>query len=349
MATHHSRRERRYAPFWRKRKFRRTVQGILLAAAVVYIVGSYCVSTWGGKGIFPTWGELFGGAGISNGVPGAASSQTGSDSADGTQTASDGGAAVHFIDVGQGDAVLVEQDGEFGLIDCGTEDSETALLSYLEQAGVKKLDVLVMTHPHADHIGSMDAVLEKIPVDKLVLPQLEKAANYPTTAGFEHVITAAEKKNVDTAEAQEGNVYTVGGASLTVVGTGVKSEGYNDISLALLFQYGDFRFLDTGDGEKAAEQALLDSGRDLSATVFKAAHHGSSTSNTLALLQAVKPGYVVVSCGLNNDYGHPHQEALDHFAAVGAQVFRTDLQGSVVVRSSASGEVTVSTQKEAAA
>ena len=333
-----SHRARRKTHFWRTKRFRRTWTGILFALLALYFAYSYAVTQSGGRGPIPTWNELFSAASVSNGAP-----------ASGAGGAPAGSAQVHFIDVGQGDAVLLEQGGEFALIDCGTEDCETELLSYLEQAGVTRLKLLVMTHPHADHIGSMDAVLKKIPVERLVLPQLEKAANYPTAACFEHVVAAAENKKVDTAEAKDGDVYTVGGATLTVLGTGVESDGYNNISLSLLFRYGDFRFLDTGDGEKEAEQALLASGQDLSADVFKAAHHGSHTSNTADFLQAVHPGTVVISCGLNNDYGHPNQEALDAFDAVGAKVYRTDLQGSVVVRYTEAAGVTVTVQKEAAA
>lgn len=344
--AYRSRRPRRKTPFWRTRRFHRTQQAILAAAAVLCLAAAYCITQWGGSGGIPSWAQLGAALEISNGVPVSSGAAAGSLPA---SPAPADAARVHFIDVGQGDSVLIEQNGAYALIDCGTEDCETELLSYLEQAGVQKLALLVMTHPHADHIGSMDAVLEKYPVEKLVLPQLEKAANYPTAACFEHVVAAAEEKNVDTVEAQDGDVYTLGGGTLTVLGAGVTSEGYNDISLDLLFQYGDFRFLDTGDGEKANEKALLAAGADVSAAVFKAAHHGSRTSNTLDFMQAVRPKLVVVSCGLDNDYGHPNAEALEHFAAVGARVYRTDRQGSVVVEYTAADGVTVMTQKEAAA
>jgi len=131
-----------------------------------------------------------------------------------------------------------------------------------------------------------------------------------------------------------------------VLGTGLAGDNLNNLSLATMFTAGEFRFLDTGDGEKEVEQALLDSGADLSAAVFKAAHHGSRTSNTLAFLQAVRPQAVLISCGLNNDYGHPHPEALANFAAVGARVYRTDQQGALVAGWSAGTGLTIYTTKQ---
>lgn len=269
----------------------------------------------------PSWAALYRAAGISNGSP----------ALDGDGNAAAEPTKIHFIDVGQGDSVLIEQDGAYALIDAGTSDCETALLSYLDQLGVQKLEVVVMTHPHADHIGSMAAVLEKIPADTLVLPDFSRAAEYPTSSKLEKVLAAADAAGVKAVTAEAGQQYAVGGGTLAVIGTGVESDNYNNISVSTRFTAGKFRFLDTGDAEAEAETALLESGTDVSADVFKAGHHGSSTSNTLPFLQAVRPQVVVVSCGLNNDYGHPHKEALAHFAAVGASVYRTDALGSIVV------------------
>jgi beta-lactamase superfamily II metal-dependent hydrolase len=293
--------------------------GIFGAVAAVVLCAA--VSLWGGNGIVPTWTELYQMAGVSNGSP----------AIDGDGNAASEPTKVHFIDVGQGDSVLIEQDGEYGMIDAGTPDCETALLSYLDQLGVKKLKVLVMTHPHADHIGSMAAVLRKYPVETFVLPQFDLASEFPTSATFEKVIAAAEDTNTPTVTAEIGQSYAIGSGTLTVVGVGVKSNSYNNISVSTLFSDGTFRFLDTGDCEKEAEASLLESGQDLSAAVFKAGHHGSSTSNTLKFLQAVRPQTVGISCGKDNDYGHPHKEALENFAAVGAEVYRTDELGSIVV------------------
>ena len=290
----------------------------LLAAAAAF---AFLISAFGGQGSLPSWAALYRAAGIANGSP----------ALDGDGNAATEPTKIHFIDVGQGDSVLIEQDGAYALIDAGTAASETALLSYLEQLSVQKLQVVVMTHPHADHIGSMAAVLKKIPAETLILPDFSLAAEYPTSATLEKVLAAADAAGVSAVTAEAGQQYAVGGGTLTVVGAGIAGDNYNNLSVSTLFTAGAFRFLDTGDAEAEEENALLESGANLSATVFKAGHHGSNTSNTLPFLRAVRPQIAVVSCGLNNDYGHPHQQTLDHFAAVGANVYRTDEMGSVVV------------------
>lgn len=304
------------------RRFVHQLEALVLALVAL---ASAAVTVWGGQGVIPSWTELYLMTGVSNGSPAPVTSGTG----EGQPT------KIHFIDVGQGDAVLIEQDGAWALIDCGTEACETVLLSYLEQLGVTRLDLLVMTHPHADHIGSMDAVLEQIQVEEFWLPQLEKAKEYPTSKAFERVIAAAEQQEsshgMKVREAAVGDAKALGSGTITVVGDGLETDNYNDISLCLRFTCGSFSFLDTGDAEADAEEAMVESGVDLQSTVFKAGHHGSSTSNSLTLLRAVRPQAVVISCGLDNDYGHPHQEALDNFATMGADVYRTDQQGSVVV------------------
>lgn len=317
------------------------------AVAVVLVCASVCISLLGGRYGIPTWTQLYQWVQVSNASPAPTPSPV-QNTAGGVPLAGQSETQVHFIDVGQGDAVLIANSGEYALIDCGTEACETALLAYLEQLGVDRLKLLVMTHPHADHIGSMDAVIRHVDVELFLLPELDKAKSYPATAGFEHVLTALEEREVPAEEAAEGAQYAVGAGTLTVLSTGVETDNYNDISVCTRYTADGFSFVDTGDAEADVEQALLQSGADLSATVFKAAHHGSGTSNGPEFLQAVRPQFVVVSCGLNNSYGHPHAAALESYAAVGAAVYRTDLQGSVVAVYTPGAGVQMYPSKEAA-
>lgn len=246
------------------------------------------------------------------------------------------GQAVHFIDVGQADATLLQSGQEYCLVDAGEASSEEALLAYLDGMGITRLKLLVMTHPHADHIGSMKAVLEHVQVEQVLLPDFDKAP-YPTTRTFERVMDTIEEQNIPTVTAQPGQEFTIGAATLSVLANGVETDNYNNLSQVLFFSAPGLRVMLTGDGETEVEQDALAHCELPQTDVFKAAHHGSSTSNTLAFLQAIRPQYVVVSCGKDNSYGHPHEEAMQNYTMVGAQVLRTDQDGSVVIAATESG------------
>ncbi len=253
-------------------------------------------------------------------------------------------ATVHFVDVGQGDAVLLEADGEFALIDAGPPEAADGVVSYLESAGVQSLRYLVMSHPHADHIGGMQAVAEKFAVQQVLLPDLAQAP-LPTSAVLENLLNAMLARQLPAEVMQTGGSYPLGGGSLRVLQGSLPSEdNYNLLSPLLLFEYGPLRYLSAGDAEKENEQAALESGLDVRANVFKASHHGSSTSNTLPFLQAVGPQLVVVPCGAGNSYGHPHREPLDAFSAAGGVVLRSDQHGAVRVHLGSAGALQVEAQ-----
>ena len=248
------------------------------------------------------------------------------------------------LDVGQGDAVLLLQDGEACLIDTGTADSADILLADLDELGVESLRYLVLTHPHADHTGGARAVLDTLPVETLLLPywqpeEIPAAPDVYLPGWPRSILQAAEGQGTAVATAVNEQSYPLGSGSLTVLHGGLLPDesapaltaNVNNASLCTMFAAGDFRFLDTGDAEKEVEQLLADTyGPALRADLFKAGHHGSATSNTLSFLQLVRPHAVAVSCGLDNDYGHPHREALQSFAAVGAEVWRTDESGTLL-------------------
>lgn len=312
----------------RKTSRRRRKTKLTPFQAAVFSLTGLCLALglWvgaaGGVGAAPTWQEIYTAVGLAEPLP----------AADLPENAD----AVHFIDVGQADATLLQSDGEYCLVDAGEADSEQALMSYLEQMGVTRLKLLVMSHPHADHIGSMAAVLENLEVEQVLLPDFDKAP-YPTTRLFETVMNAIEAGGAAVSTAAPGQSFPVGGGSLQVLAAGVETDNYNDLSQVLLFESGELSVLLSGDGEKPVEQAVLEAGAVPRADVFKAAHHGSDTSNTLEFLQAVRPQYVAVSCGLGNSYGHPHAGPMERFALMGAQVLRTDRDGSVVIASTENG------------
>lgn len=308
------------------------VIGVLCAAALA--VGSWAIDTYGGQGVIPDWAELYNFFDIES------DSQV-------SQPTADGEAAVTFWDVGQGDSVLISSGGSYCLIDAGTQQSADTLLEDLWAAGVRKLDLMVMTHPHADHIGGMEDVLENFEVSTLLLPDLSVAN---TDSGLlSRVLQSAEDTGTPCVQGEQGWQQTIGEGTLTVLYAGLIPEdkedvNLNDISLCVRYELGNFSFLCTGDAEEdAEEQLVLTAGPELSSTLFKAGHHGSNTSNTQALLSVVHPELTVISCGLNNDYGHPHQEVLDRFALNGVEVWRTDEQGTVTVTGKADGSWQVET------
>lgn len=261
----------------------------------------------------------------------------------GAGTAVKGEVRVHFMDVGQGDSMLIEGNGESVLIDAGENDKGDEVLAYLAQAGIEKLDFAVGTHPHSDHIGGMDTVIEGIPVGKLLMPDVPDSI-VPTTRTYLSMLDAAEEQGTETLFAYPGDTYTVCGGLLSVLGPVEDYKDLNNESLVMRFDFGETSFLFTGDQEADAEEDLLDSGADVSADVLKVGHHGSSTSTSKAFFDAVSPSIAVIECGEGNDYGHPHREIRELLEDAGIEVYRTDLNGSIVVSSDGKA-LTVQTEK----
>ncbi len=250
---------------------------------------------------------------------------------------------VHFIDVGQGDSILIRSDGHNILIDAGENDKGRTVVSYLEALGVDSLDLVIGTHPHSDHIGGLDVVISEIDVKQVLMPKVKKSI-VPTTKTYQDLLAAIQDQNITAAISEPGQTYAFGKGLLTVLGPVQEYDDLNDSSLVARFDYGSFSFLFTGDMEAGAEQDLLDSGADVSANVLKLGHHGSATSSSEDFLQAVDPGYCVASCGEDNEYGHPHKETLQRVEQAGASLYRTDYQGDIVFMLQ-NEELVVSAQK----
>lgn len=240
-----------------------------------------------------------------------------------------GSLEVHFIDVGQGDATLIKCDGHYMLIDAGNNDKGTLVQNYLQHQGIETLDYVIGTHPDADHIGGLDVVLYKFDCKTIIMPDV---AN--DTRTYDDVVQTMKNKGYQTTYPVVGETYTIGGATFTIIAPN-KDYGndMNSWSVGVLLQNGNHRFLFTGDAEEGAEQDILQNGIDISADVYKVAHHGSNTATSQAFLDAVHPTYAVISAGEGNSYGHPHAEVLNRLRAAGVSVFRTDEQGTIVATS----------------
>lgn len=289
-----------------------------MLAALFLAAAAFVIEYHGGQDGIPTWSQLYTALGVPTDGPDAellAETQT----------------TVTMLDVGQGDSVLIGQDGEYCLIDTGTADSQQSLVRSLRQADITTLKYLILTHPHADHTGGVLAVLENLRVDTLVIPVWESEETSPWP---EDMLRIASLYGTTVTETGEGDSFPLGTGALQVLqGGSAWMQGEDDVnngSLCLLFEAGDFRYLATGDAEEDSEAALVERyGSHLQAVLYKAGHHGSSTSNTGALLSTVQPQAVAISCGVDNEYGHPSVSVLRRMEEAGVSVYRTDTMGTI--------------------
>lgn len=245
------------------------------------------------------------------------------------EAALDAGSTVYFIDCGQGDSTLIVSDGAVALIDASTREAGPDVVTYLQGHGVKKIDYLILTHPHEDHIGGAASVLQAFSVDKIYMSKPTQGTE-PTTANFLRLMETIEGTGNGIHAPEPGEQFTLGSFTFTVLGPLEEYKSLNNQSLVVRAEYGKISFIFTGDQEKDAEEALVERyGRGLSATVLKAGHHGGRSSTCDAFLQAVQPQYGVISCGKDNTYGHPHAETLRAFEDYGITTLRTDLSGTI--------------------
>lgn len=235
--------------------------------------------------------------------------------------------SMHFIDVGQGDSILIEQGSHRMLVDAGDRDAADEVVDYLAENGVTTLDYVVATHPHADHIGGMSAVLSTYDADTVIMPPVAQ-----TTKTFERLLDVIEQKTLDVVAPKVGDTYPLGDASFVILApNGDAYDDLNNFSVVIKVTYGTQDFILTGDAEAASETEMIEKGLDLDAEVLKVGHHGSHSSTTPDFLKAVSPDIAVIQLGEDNRYGHPHKEITERLA--GIDVYRNDLNGTVIIDS----------------
>lgn len=240
-------------------------------------------------------------------------------------------ASIHIIDVGQGDCVLIHTDEKNVLIDAGETDKGDDVAAYLQALGVRKLDLVIGTHPHSDHMGGMAAVLQAIPTEAVWTGDTPDALT-PTSKFYTRFLTEVKTQKIPLRLAKPGDTFQLAqDVVLTVVGPHLgkqQIDNLNDVSVVCRLDAGERSFLFSGDAEKVSEEAILAAGENIDVDVMHLGHHGSSTSTSAAYLKAASPSYVSASMGKDNRYGHPHKETLQKVKDL--PFYRTDLYGSIV-------------------
>lgn len=262
----------------------------------------------------PTWDSLYTAGGLHSAPP------------------AEGELRVRVLDVGNADCIILQSKGQAVLIDAGDTDDDSAVLTALRNAGVAKLDYVIATHADADHIGGMDTVIRNIPIDTFLMSFMPES-HTPTTRTYERMLQAMLDCDVTPIEATYGAVYTFGDATITILSGLSQYTDPNDQSVVCRVTHGEMDFLFMGDAGKEVEREILKAVPTLDVEVLKVGHHGSKNSSDGGFVRSVSPNIAVITCGYNNSYKHPHSETLQTLKRNGVQVYRSDLNGELVITS----------------
>jgi competence protein ComEC len=234
---------------------------------------------------------------------------------------------VSILDVGQADCIVIQQGDNAMIIDAGNNADSTFVVNQLRNMGIDRLDVVIGTHPHEDHIGGLDAVINNFDIGTIYMPKVSN-----NTKTFEDVLTAIQNKGLSVTTPVPGTTFTLGDEvqCLILAPNSASYDDLNNYSIVLKLIYNGKSFLFTGDAEVDSEEEILAKGYDLKSDVLKVGHHGSTSSTSDEFLQAVSPEYAVICVGVDNTYGHPHQETLDKLNALGVTIYRADLSGGTI-------------------
>ena len=232
---------------------------------------------------------------------------------------------IDFIDVGQADSILVRNQDKVMLIDAGTNEAGETVVNYLKNLGITKIDYLIGTHPHEDHIGGLDDVINNFDIGQIYMPKIET-----TTKTFEDVLDAIENKNLTITAPNKGDKIELGQAVGEFMTEPIlDKDNLNVSSLVLRLEFGNTSYLFMGDAEEENEETIHWPKTD----VLKVGHHGSSTSSSESFLEQVQPQYAVIMAGKDNSYGLPTQETIDKLNNRGSEIYRTDEDGTIQMAS----------------
>jgi len=234
---------------------------------------------------------------------------------------------VHFIDVGQGDATLIELHGYTTLIDAGPNSSAESLIYYLKSQNIKSIDYIITTHPDEDHIGGIDEVLSRFRVKNFYGPKVTK-----NTDTFKSMVKELKKQDLKITVPYKDMVLDLGEQANLIFLTPLdyKDDNENNLSLVTKLNFKDISIIFMGDCESDVEKLLIKDSQILESDIIKLGHHGSKSSSSLAFLKKVAPDYAIISCGKNNKYGHPHKETIDKLDNLNIKYYRTDIEGNII-------------------
>lgn len=233
---------------------------------------------------------------------------------------------ITYLDVGQADSILIQNKGHNMLIDAGNNEDGPLLVQYFKEQNITKFDYLITTHPHEDHIGGMDDIINNFDIEKIYMPDVTT-----TTKTFLDVLEAIEKKNMTYDVPNINQNFTLGNTLFQVIYTGNDKKNLNNSSIILKATFKNTSYLFTGDATSEVEKKILN--KNIQATVLKVGHHGSKYSTTTDFLNKVNPKYAIISVGKNNSYNHPNQVTINKLEKKNIEIHRTDQEGSIFLKS----------------
>ena len=233
---------------------------------------------------------------------------------------------IYFVDVGQADCILINDNNEYGLIDAGNNEDGEKIVKYFKDLGITKFKYVFGTHAHEDHIGGMDNIIENFQIEHFYMPD-----TITTTRTFEEVLDALEEKNIafETPEEDENLIFS--DTVFKVLHVGKDKRDLNDTSIVLKLTYKNTSYLFMGDATSSVEKDILD--KDIKSDVLKVGHHGSQYSSTISFLKKVSPKYAIIEVGKNNSYNHPKEVTLKKLEDLGTKIYRTDEDGTIILTS----------------
>lgn len=233
---------------------------------------------------------------------------------------------VYFLDVGQADSILIENNNEYMLIDAGNNEDGSKLVKYFQSLGITKFKIVVATHAHEDHIGGMDDIIKNFTIESFYMPDV-----ITTTKTFEDVLDALEEKQVAFQTPENDAELSFANSTIKVLNIDNTTDNLNETSIVLRLKYGTTSFLFMGDAESKTESKILN--KELKSDVLKVGHHGSNTSTSLSFLEKVSPTYAVISVGKDNSYHHPNDTIIKRLNNKNIKIYRTDQQGTIIAES----------------